>query len=163
MYKPVILNVSPLTFKMSMNMFIIPNTPSAITPDNYWYKSTIKAMSNLCAANGRSFDPSEKLIEMWWHNEWCDNISDHYPLIEINGKEYVYRMDNRIYFPESIAKMFTEGATVTINIPVTLDGRDDDEMINAIMETDITANQLAGRYRRFGKYEEVLGRFIALD
>ena len=154
-----------ITFGMTMKMFIVPNVPSAIKENSYWYQSTIKTMTKLCAANGMTFDPSERLVQMWWHNADCDNISDHYPRVTIDGKLYGYRMNNGIYFPESIAKMFREGKTVTLNIPVVLYAAGDQDANDqaAMMITTITAEQLSSRYRRFGTYEETLGRFMHLD
>lgn len=163
-------DTDPIIFSAKWDMFIIPNPAHSLLDD--WMPTTyaaemVSVLDNLDRAN---FNPGltigEKLVQVWYCNDKCENGVRHYPYVtDQDGKRWEIKFEIGEYFPESFAKRLHEGETGKFNIPVILEywneETDETEERKAIMMCELTAKQKAYRYRMFGTFEETLQKVLS--
>lgn len=161
-----------IKFNAKWDMFIVPNQAVPMIDDfmsvGYATKQLDK-ISRLLKYNDIdefSVGMNEKLVQVWYCNDKCENGVRHYPyVIDQDGKRWDIKFEIGEYLPESFAKQFYEGRTIKVNIPVNLEywneETDETEERKAIMMCEITAKQKAYRYRMFGTFEETLQKVLS--
>ena len=129
--------------------FIVPNACG--TSKDFFMDSQKKMAQDFFELNGKEFDEKEKLIQVWIHNERCDNMIDHYfqvPGTNLSGQCFGY-------IPESFLKDIKEGDVKELIIP----GHTYDESgkhAAARFKMKIKFQQKGYRYERFGNFEDVV-------
>ena len=163
-------DTDPIVFNAKWDMFIIPNPAHSLLDD--WMPATyaakmVSAMAKLDNVNSNpGLTIGEKMIQVWYCNDKCENGVRHYPyVIDQDGKKWYIKFEIGEYIPESFAKQFYEGRILGVNIPVTLEywneETDEIEEREAVMMCEITAKQKAYRYRMFGTFEETLQKVLS--
>ena len=129
------------TKKIVGDVFIIPNINGTFEkcPD-FAQESAQRRLTSL--GLDLQFEPDDTIVETWCCNSGSDNWHCHGLKPERGATLSVGSFPT--YFPARIFKGKKEGDTVTIHSTV----------LN--MDFELTLNQLAYRYRRFGPFEEAL-------
>ena len=136
--------------------FIIPNHSGKIT--NFWLDDAARKAKEI-ATNVLGEEPNddESYIQMWYvaKDLGCDNLVDHSAWVDIDGEEYIIRMDSS-YLPYTVLKGKNDGDTIDVSF---ISGRREwDKTPEGDIEVlmHVTLNQKYYRYRRFGSFNEVL-------
>ena len=156
-------------FDAKWDMFIVPNHAVDMIDEYMGLSYASKMINNMLVFsalnNLNDICMNEKLIQVWYTNDKCENGVRHDPyVIDQDGHDWDIKFDMGEYLPESILKRFHEGETHVVNIPVTLTRRDPvtKQKINrpAIMECELTARQKKYRYASYGNFEETLKKVL---
>ena len=129
------------TKKITGDVFIIPNINDKFSECPDFSKGSIQRRLDSLGL-GIKFEDNDTMVETWCCNKESDNWHCHGLKLERGATLSVGSFPT--YFPARIFKGKKEGDTVTIHSTV----------LN--VDIELTLNQLAYRYKRFGPFEEVL-------
>lgn len=155
-------------FEANWDLFIVPNPAVSLLDDYmplYYAKKQIDALCEIENANNCMIGMKDKLVQVWYCNEQCENGVHHDPyVVDQDGRVWDIYFNLKEYLPEAIVRELHEGETSVINIPVTLEYYDlatkNKERRNAMMKAHITPKQKAYRYHAFGTFEEALQQVL---
>lgn len=148
------------------DVFIIPNSLAVMGRDNkYWNFVDTDLFYSSRKANGIDTDDTSANVQVWITNTEHDNMVDHvFGVTTKNGDKYVGRLYG--YLPVEIFDGKVEGDTIEVNLL----GNFAKKIGSSYIDIDISKyfyvagklklNQLSYRYRRFGRFEEVLSKLI---
>lgn len=140
--------------------FIIPNHAGKL--EDFWFDS-VRTEAKKQAARVLGHEPKENdwFVQLWYvaKDLNCENLVDHNAYVDIDGKNYVIRMDS-CFLPYEILKDKDDGDTVDVYFT---NGRrdwdDEDEKPSQIeIVMHVTLNQHDYRYRNFGTFQQVLNK-----
>ena len=152
-----------MVVKAKAAMFIIPNRACLVMDYLGSPERAIKAAESLCAANHTTFNADhDRLVQTWIVAEedlGTENLGDHGFRVEINGIMYHCNIGDRRHtnIPQILLKDKKEDEWITLILPDCKgECRDDENEITFDLELSVQLKQLDYRYRRFGRFEEVL-------
>lgn len=105
----------------------------------------------------------QPMVQMWYvgvQELHSDNLADHGFRIIDNGTRYSFTMNGLNYLPYCFLKDKKEGDIIKVTFPIKL-YTDDESEANWTLEATIKLNQTDYRYRRFGRFEDVLERLVS--
>ena len=171
-------NNNMINVTVNCDAFIVPNRAAKADLDYTMGQNLATKAAEIAAENGFSYDESvDKFVQMWWTDGKSDNMQDHGFSIEIGNEEYLFGYERGIsYVPINFFKDHKEGEILPLTIslkPVAKVNKDIgrregytsfEEDTNPAPTFQITfnlkLNQLDYRYRRFGRFEDVL-KYVA--
>lgn len=159
-----------ITIHGEANIFVVPNTaiiackdPSfepneslGISPN----QDILDGLKEMARLNHKTFDAHDPLVQVWYMDEDNSDMKDHPVEIGLNGETYRMRFRTADYIPYSYLKDMREGKTLWLKIPVTLINKKDDSELKAVWSAELIAKQLEYRYRRHGRFEDVLDSVV---
>ena len=153
-------HIDDIEFEMYWDMFIVPNQYSPMNKNSLEYynnRRLFSALTELHFLNGTFPNFDDRTVMVWYTNDLTQNLVDHMMLVIVNGKRYIARLKTRDFLTESIARMFHEGETTTLNMVLELEAHDPDAKdLEVTMIAHITPRQQAYRYASFGTWDDVL-------
>jgi len=156
-------NLSERKIVANLEAFIIPNSVN-LFKDFYSKERREDKYKKLLELSGATCDLDEQyMVQMWYVGEELnsDNLVDHGFRIIENGTRYSFTMNGFDYLPYYFLKDKKEGDIIKVTFPIKLYTDDESEnAANWTLEATIKLNQTDYRYRRFGKFEDVLAALI---
>ena len=136
-----------------IDAFVVPNQATTFGRLKEWGKQVW--LKKLAELNEIEMDDDDRMVEIWMVSEddlKSTNLRDHG--FKINGK---HAHIGSCYLPAKIFYGKVEGDSIRLTFPVYvgapyLDGETEETEMTA----DVTLNQKAYRYRRFGNFEDAM-------
>lgn len=156
-------------FNAKWDIFIVPNKAVSMINEYMSLKYASDQIYNMLVFGSLNrlddIGVSEKLIQVWYTNDQCENGVRHDPFVtDQDNHDWDIKFAMGEYLPESLLKKFHEGETLTVDIPVTLKHRDPvtKEKIArpGIMRCELTARQKKYRYASQGTFEDTLKKVL---
>ena len=149
--------------KCNVEVFVIPNK-ARLAVDYINPEKPIENFRKLAELNHTDYDPEkDKLVQCWYVSKDdlnTENLGDHGAIVEDeNGVQYIIHLKFTMYesLPETFFKGKSEGDIAYVKIPAFAINRNNrDEKAEIILDMCMKLNQTSYRYRRFGRFEEVL-------
>lgn len=151
---------TPIEVAISGGIFIIPNGPITMEKLNFGKKR----IERIIELNQLTLNEDSFLIQVWSFdpNDDDSNFQDHY--IKGLPQYKIMRSSCKAVprLPYELLKELKEGEVLRFKEEVLMENweRDGKMAIPIIINWELTASQLTTRYRRFGKFEEVLADVI---
>lgn len=156
-------NLAERKIVANLEAFIIPNSVNLFK--DFYFKERIEyKYKKLLELSGATCDLDDQyMVQMWYVGEELnsDNLVDHGFRIIENGIRYSFTMNGFDCLPYYFLKDEKEGDIIKVTFPIKL--YTDDKSENAAdwtLEAKIKLNQTDYRYRRFGRFEDVLNQLI---
>ena len=139
---------------VDLDVFIVPNIASKVSEMKFVEDGFYGRIESVFNTNNQCMDLNDCLIRIWYTGSGCDNWEDHYPVTQLDGKDYYVRFAS-YDIPHNICKDWREGETVTLYMPVELISTADPSKIirGQVWALRLTPRQKEYRYRTFGTFE----------
>lgn len=140
------------------NCFIIPNSLAKANVNNSFGRKLADKAAEIAATNGFEYDESlDKFVQLWWVGCNSDNMQDHGFTIEVDGQKYRFGYEMCLELvPVKFFKGHKEGEILPLTISLKPRHDEGEEVPTFNVTFNLKLNQLDYRYRRFGRFEEVL-------
>lgn len=139
---------------VNLDVFVVPNRATKVSGMKFVEDGFYGRIESVFNKNNQSMDLNDWLIQIWFTGSGCDNWEDHYPVTQVDGKDYYVRFAS-YDIPYNLCKEWTEGETVSLYMPVELISTDDSSKIKRgqVWNLRLTPRQKDYRYRTFGTFE----------
>lgn len=164
-----------ITIEANVSCFVIPNS-IALANEFFNPAEMVDHIISMNAVNNITTDPYKTpLVQLWWHSDdlHTDNIARHGFCIFDNedGGLNSTIFQNRIrfqmswleYVPAALFEGHKEGDVIDLKFSHTFDncyGPDGSGTVTADFIFHTKLDQLGARYRRFGNFEDILGKLM---
>jgi len=141
---------------IKLDVFIVPNMATTIQNIVYPREGFYGDLESLCNNNGQALRLHDKLVQLWWTNDDCDNWENRYPIAHIAGRDFIIRFAT-YDLPSNIIREWKEGVETTLIMPITLVPLDDPSVLRKeLWRLNVTPKQKECRYSTYGDFGSTL-------
>ena len=161
------INLEERKIVANLEAFIVPNSVNLFK--DFYFKERIEAkykkLLELSGATTCNLD-DQYMIQMWYVSEedlGSDNLVDHGFRFDAGNKKYFGGMGSLSYIPYCFLEGKKEGDVINVSFPIRCSiscNNTQENIEDWVLEAEITLKQQGYRYRRFGKFEDVLAALI---